>query len=165
MAPELNIPVCWETEKELSKHMDQATAFSFFYPPLALLSPSLFLPPPPLCPGPVGKALHQLLVIQAFRPDRLLAMASIFVTVAMGEAFQQQANHLDLAVIVENEVSTLLCGRDCDDLHAFLVLPHQIKANTPVLLSSVTGYDASGRVDDLATQLKKQCTSIAIGKG
>lgn len=32
-----------------------------------------------------------------------------------------------------------------------------------MLLSSVTGYDASGRVDDLAAQLKKQCTSIAIG--
>eukprot|EP00731_Ephydatia_muelleri_P024350 Em0016g621a len=108
VAPEQSVPVCWETEKELS---------------------------------PVGKALHQLLVIQAFRPDRLMAMATIFVTMAMGEAFQQQANVLDLAVVVENE----------------------IKANTPVLLSSVTGYDASGRVDDLAAQLKKQCTSIAIG--
>lgn len=41
---------------------------------------------------------------------------------------------------------------------------HQVKASTPVLLCSVTGYDASGRVDDLATQQTKQCTSIAIGK-
>ena len=65
------------------------------------------LPLPP--PGPVGTALYQLLVIQAFRPDRLMAMATIFVTMAMGEAFQQQANQLDLAVIVENEVSTSCC--------------------------------------------------------
>ena len=41
----------------------------------------------------------------------------------------------------------------------------QIKASTPVLLSSVSGYDASSRVDDLAAQLGKQCTSIAIGEG
>lgn len=27
----------------------------------------------------------------------------------------------------------------------------------------MTGYDASGRVDDLATSQGKQCTSIAIG--
>ena len=40
----------------------------------------------------------------------------------------------------------------------------QVKASTPVLLCSVTGYDASGRVDDLAAQQGKQCTSIAIGR-
>ena len=39
----------------------------------------------------------------------------------------------------------------------------QIKSNTPILLCSVTGYDASGRVDDLAASQSKQCTSIAIG--
>ena len=33
-----------------------------------------------------------------------------------------------------------------------------------MLLCSVTGYDASGRVDDMAAQQGKQCTSIAIGK-
>ena len=40
----------------------------------------------------------------------------------------------------------------------------QIKSSTPVLLCSVTGYDASNRVDDLAAQQGKQCTSIAIGE-
>ncbi len=39
-----------------------------------------------------------------------------------------------------------------------------MKSSTPVLLCSVTGYDASGRVDDMAAQQGKQCTSIAIGK-
>ena len=46
-----------------------------------------------------------------------------------------------------------------------LLLPFlQIKSNTPILLCSVSGYDASGRVDDLAAQLGKQCTPIAIGE-
>lgn len=31
-------------------------------------------------------------------------------------------------------------------------------------MCSVTGYDASGWVDDLAAEQNKQCTSIAIGK-
>ena len=39
----------------------------------------------------------------------------------------------------------------------------QLKSSTPVLMCSVTGYDASGRVDDLATELNKGITSIAIG--
>jgi len=33
-----------------------------------------------------------------------------------------------------------------------------------VLMCAVPGYDASGRVDDLATELNKQMTSIAIGE-
>ena len=40
----------------------------------------------------------------------------------------------------------------------------QIKASTPVLMCSVPGYDASSRVDDLAAEMSKQITSIAIGK-
>ena len=43
----------------------------------------------------------------------------------------------------------------------FLVL--QVKSSTPVLLCCVPGYDASSRVDDLAAQQGKPCTSIAIG--
>ena len=31
-------------------------------------------------------------------------------------------------------------------------------------MCSVPGYDASGRVDDLAAEMNKQVTSIAIGK-
>ena len=40
----------------------------------------------------------------------------------------------------------------------------QVKASTPLLLCSVTGYDASGWVDDIAAEQNKQCTSIAIGE-
>ena len=40
----------------------------------------------------------------------------------------------------------------------------QIKSSTPVLMCSVPGYDASSRVDDLAAEMSKQITSIAIGE-
>ncbi|XP_064603299.1 cytoplasmic dynein 1 heavy chain 1-like isoform X2 [Liolophura sinensis] len=90
----------------------------------------------------IGKAVHSLLSIQAFRPDRLIAMARIFVEKVMGIGFVHLGEReVDLSNIVENE----------------------IKSNTPVLMCSVPGFDASGRLDDLATELGKQITSIAIG--
>ena len=90
----------------------------------------------------VGLAVHQLLVIQAFRPDRLLAASTCFVAAAMGTDFLHGAEQVvDLGQIVEGE----------------------LKAQTPVLMCSVPGYDASSRVDDLAAELGKQITSIAIG--
>lgn len=49
------------------------------------------------------------------------------------------------------------------ELNMSFVVEKEIKASTPILLCSVTGYDASGRVDDLAAELNKQLTSIAIG--
>ena len=46
-----------------------------------------------------------MLTVQAFRPDRVLAAASRFVAIVMGETFQQEAEQeLDLASIVNNEV-------------------------------------------------------------
>ncbi|XP_064623935.1 cytoplasmic dynein 1 heavy chain 1-like isoform X3 [Lineus longissimus] len=91
---------------------------------------------------PVGENMHKLLLIQAFRPDRLLSMTHMFVSTIFGQQFMLQAEQeLNLGSIVENE----------------------IKAHTPILMCSVPGYDASGRVDDLATELNKAITSIAIG--
>ncbi|RUS77140.1 hypothetical protein EGW08_015096 [Elysia chlorotica] len=91
---------------------------------------------------PTGKAVHGLLLIHALRPDRLIAMARIFVEKVLGSDFVHvTAKELNLAAICENE----------------------IKGATPVLMCSVTGYDASSRVDDLAAELNKPITSIAIG--
>ncbi|XP_063804701.1 cytoplasmic dynein 1 heavy chain 1 [Pseudophryne corroboree] len=91
---------------------------------------------------PIGQAVHRLLLIQAFRPDRLLAMAHIFVSTILGDSFMSVIDQpLDLAYIVDTEV----------------------KPNTPVLMCSVPGYDASGRVEDLAAEQNSQITSIAIG--
>lgn len=69
-------------------------------------------------------------------------MSQRFVSAVMGEHFMQVAEkELDLLVIVDNE----------------------IQARTPMLLCSVTGFDASGRIDDLAAETSKTLTSIAIG--
>ncbi|KAF4101796.1 hypothetical protein G5714_016596 [Onychostoma macrolepis] len=90
----------------------------------------------------IGQAVHQLLLIQAFRPDRLLAMSHIFVSKVMGENFMAIIEQpLDLANIVDSEV----------------------KPGTPVLMCSVPGYDASGLVRDLAAEQNKHITSISIG--
>ena len=127
--------------------------------------------------APIGKCIHQLLVVQAFRPDRLTAMGSKFVAKVMGEAFQQEAEtELDLGTIVNTEVKDESFPSLKEDfchllpsfnsiffLLLFFFSITQVKSNTPVLLCSVTGYDASSRVDDLATQQGKQCTRIAIG--
>ncbi|XP_065175263.1 cytoplasmic dynein 1 heavy chain 1-like [Sycon ciliatum] len=95
-----------------------------------------------LVKGDVATALHRVMVVQAFRPDRLVASSVCLVESALGASFMRSLDQdVDLGAVVTNEV----------------------KASTPVLLCCVTGYDASGRVDDLATQQTKQCTSIAIG--
>lgn len=81
--------------------------------------------------------------MQALRPDRLVSMSHSYVSTSLGSQFLHDIEReLDLAYIVENEV----------------------KCNTPVLMCSVPGYDASGRVMDLAAQLGKQLTDIAIGE-
>lgn len=83
-----------------------------------------------------------MLLTQVFRQDRLQAAAQQFVNAVFGPTFSQLADQeLNLADIVENE----------------------IKSNTPILMCAAPGFDASGRVDDLAAELNKQITSIAIG--
>ena len=90
----------------------------------------------------VNTAIKKLLVIKAFRPDRFIASAEILINEIFGQEFLKQTEKmLDLANIVENE----------------------IKANTPILMCSVTGFDASGHVEDLAAETNKQIISIAIG--
>ncbi|EEC14280.1 cytoplasmic dynein heavy chain, putative, partial [Ixodes scapularis] len=92
--------------------------------------------------SPVGRAMHQLLVVQAFRPDRVIAQGHQVVASVLGPDFMTAAEtELDLAAAVDNEV----------------------KAGTPILMCSVPGYDASGRVDDLATELGRNITSLAMG--
>lgn len=58
-----------------------------------------------LLSAPIGQAIHRLLLIQAFRPDRLLAMAHMFVSTNLGESFMSiMEQPLDLTHIVDTEV-------------------------------------------------------------
>ena len=71
---------------------------------LTMVSSSLSLS----CLGPVGRVLYQMLVVQAFRADRLLAMAAGFVATVMGESFMECAEQeLQLATIVSKEVQQM----------------------------------------------------------
>lgn len=92
--------------------------------------------------SPIVSSVHQLLLIQAFRPDRVIAAAHNVVNTVLGEDFMPNAEQeLDFANVVDK----------------------QLNCNTPALLCSVPGFDASGRVDDLAAEQNKQISSIAIG--
>lgn len=58
-----------------------------------------------LISAPIGQAIHRLLLIQAFRPDRLLAMAHMFVSTNLGDSFMSiMEQPLDLTHIVDTEV-------------------------------------------------------------
>lgn len=86
--------------------------------------------------------LKKLLLVKAMRPDRFISIAEMFINNIFGDAFLEQTERMvELANIVENE----------------------IKSTTPILMCSVTGYDASGRVEDLAAETNKQLIAIAIG--
>lgn len=55
--------------------------------------------------APIGQAVHMLLLIHTFRPDRLLAMSHIFVSKVLGETFMNIIEQpLDLGNIVDSEV-------------------------------------------------------------
>lgn len=89
----------------------------------------------------IDVAMNELVLIQALRPDRLMASAHRLVSIAFGDNFMQQDKVIDLKTIIDNE----------------------IVSSVPVLLCSATGYDASGKIEDLAVETGKQLTSIAIG--
>lgn len=92
--------------------------------------------------SPIGTAMYQLLLIQSFRADRVIAAAQLFVGTVLGESFMPSAEkELDFATVVDKE----------------------LQAGIPALLCSVPGFDASSRVDDLAAEFNKQISSIAIG--
>merc|ERR1712038_1275238 len=91
---------------------------------------------------PCQRAMHAMLAVQALRADRLPAAAMEFVATTLGRDFVRAAEgEVDLGMVVET----------------------QIQPATPILMCSVPGYDASSRVDDLAAELGKSVTSIAIG--
>jgi len=116
-------------------------------PWLALPQPEAEVPPGLWTEGevastPCRRAMLAMLAVQALRSDRLPAAAMEFVAVTLGRDFVRAAEgEVDLGLVVDT----------------------QIQPATPILMCSVPGYDASSRVDDLAAELGKPVTSIAIG--
>ncbi|CEF66963.1 Dynein heavy chain, cytoplasmic [Strongyloides ratti] len=89
----------------------------------------------------IGKAVYNLLLIHAMRPDRVVASSHLLVCSGFGSEFMQQDKVVNLREIVENEV----------------------QCKVPILLCSAVGFDASGKVEDLAVEMNREVTSIAIG--
>ncbi|ODM96402.1 Dynein heavy chain, cytoplasmic [Orchesella cincta] len=86
------------------------------------------------------RTVYKLLIIQAFRPDRVVAMCALLGEEVLGSDFIPTGD-VDLGNIVDTEVTS----------------------RTPVLLCAAPGFDASGRVDDLAAHKGQTLVSIAIG--
>ncbi|KAH9824443.1 dynein heavy chain and region D6 of dynein motor-domain-containing protein [Melampsora americana] len=85
-------------------------------------------------------AIRKLLLIKCFRPDRLLAALGLHV----GRIFE-----LDIIAEASYDFDTMVTG--------------EIVSSTPVCLCSVSGYDASYRVENLVSNTKSRCVSIAMG--
>ncbi|KAJ7071380.1 dynein heavy chain protein 1 [Mycena amicta] len=97
--------------------------------------------PTPWEPGtPAVEALRAALIIKCFRPDRLLQATAHLVRVVF-EVDMSSESTFDLGDMVSNEVP----------------------AATPLALVSVTGYDASYRVENLIKNTGARSTSVAMG--
>ncbi|KAK2722142.1 hypothetical protein QYM36_002631, partial [Artemia franciscana] len=91
---------------------------------------------------PQKETMFKLLLIQAFRNDRIVACAHEVVKTIMGESFLGSGEReVNLAEMLES----------------------QVKPSSPILLCSVPGYDASGRVEEIAAERGAPLTSIAMG--
>ena len=86
----------------------------FFVCLFGLFERGLFLLVVLLFVDEVARGLHEMMVVQAFRPDRLVASASRLVEIIMGKAFTLSMNkELDLASIVTTEVRGVWQCRFC----------------------------------------------------
>ena len=79
-------------------------------------------------------------ILKSLRPDRLLASSKKIIGTVLGEEILNEPV-VDLAYTVE----------------------HEVTCRSPLLLCSVTGYDPSQKVDNLAKDLNKRYASVAIG--
>lgn len=85
-------------------------------------------------------AIRSLLVVKCFRPDRLLQATG---------AFTNQVFNADLANAALFDLASMVSS--------------EVPATTPVALISVTGYDASFRVENLVSTSGSKCQSVAMG--
>jgi dynein heavy chain 1 len=81
----------------------------------------------------ITSAFMRMLVCRVVRPDSLLSTAVVFVQAVFGDGFMWRGD-VSLKKVVEEES----------------------KCSAPLLLCSQPGFDASGKVDDLAFELKPQ---------
>ena len=86
------------------------------------------------------EAIRSLLIIKCLRPDRLLQATALFVRTVFG---------VDLSVEASFDLGTMVAD--------------EVKAQTPLALVSVSGYDASYRVEGLIQSTQSRCAQVAMG--
>jgi dynein heavy chain 1, cytosolic len=86
------------------------------------------------------EGVRKIAIIKCLRPDRLLQSTAAFVT-SVFDADLGSVSSYDLGAVVNDEVL----------------------AATPLSLVSVTGYDASYRVENLVKNAGARCASVAMG--
>ncbi|KAJ9053275.1 dynein heavy chain [Entomophthora muscae] len=122
---------------QVSSNLEAWTSFAADYTDLASV--------PHCWVGPENETetqalFRKLLVVKCVHPDQLISASSSFVERVFGPRFFSQSE-LDFRSLTLEEV----------------------KPNTPVALCSVPGYDASHRVDNLASEASVRCSSVAMG--
>lgn len=85
-------------------------------------------------------AVRNLIIVKCFRPDRLVQATTAFAS----EMFET-----DLATEALFDLGRMVAD--------------EVPATTPLALVSVTGYDASFRVENLVTSSGVKCQSVAMG--
>lgn len=86
----------------------------------------------------LDQELFKLLLVKLARPDRFLPAAEKFVTAVFGPTF-------------------------FDDTYSLSDVVNQVRASTPVALSSNPGFDASYKVEALVDKQNATCASVAMG--
>jgi dynein heavy chain 1 len=84
--------------------------------------------------------MRKLLVIKYLRPDRILQSTYLFA---------REALQADLSEISRNRLEDIVL--------------REMRANTPMALVSVRGYDASYRVEAVVSSTGVKCTPVAMG--
>lgn len=90
--------------------------------------------------GEPSVKFYQLMLIKAFRPDRILSAGQAFVASVFHPRFTY-LEELDLGQVIEKESH----------------------ATEPLILAATPGYDPSSQVDDLALRMNKTYKALAMG--
>ncbi|KAN0138520.1 Dynein heavy chain and region D6 of dynein motor domain containing protein [Lactarius tabidus] len=109
-------------------------------PFLSSSNPEHMVPAPWDPSTPAVEAIRSLLIIKCLRPEHLLQALAIFVQTVFEIDLSAEAS-FDLGNMVTDEV----------------------KAQTPLALVSISGYDASYRVEGLVQSTQSRCTQVAMG--
>lgn len=82
----------------------------------------------------------KLMFLKAFRPDKLLSAVDLYVSHLFPQGMSAQRDYSLRSIILE-----------------------ETTADVPVMLSSVSGFDAAYRIDTLVQELGLRCISVAMG--